>query len=422
MKKNGKKYRQLQKSRAERRQKAQAKAGVPFSRHKVRTCAHSYYGYDYGKHKRYNGTYLTPISDTECQCTRCKLIMPLEYYEWKDESFIRGSKERMELSKETIFYATSVKYYLVAEDKAEYITPPKGSEEYKEHQEAMEIFIKLRFRKNEETGKYYLKWEEDKKRQAKLRKRHEEQRAAVQPGYKRGKDIFIASDYILLKSSIDWLVCDSNVVDVDLNKYTTKNQVDMLLIGLIYFNKEKLAFDEQKPADKEFIFNMLIQKMNKQELELRGGLHFQDEEKDMYTGCCCGLEMWGFIQSDLSCYASPWMGHDPDINLVERGNMCYIVDKELAAHKPIRPRGLKSDRVNGVNPSYTLEEALTGACQVIGYEKPLFDEILMRLPKDFEEFRMGPLRNRVAELMSEEVADEFVEAFEKCFGMERDPW
>ena len=131
MKKNSRKYRKLQKEQTIRTEQALQKAGAPFSRHKIRECRHKY---------------LHPISDTECQCSECKVIFPIELYEKSRNSNEAVSREILEMSLRT------VRYYYVAEDEIEYLKPEEDPL-YEEEEITIKEYIKVLYRKDETTGK-----------------------------------------------------------------------------------------------------------------------------------------------------------------------------------------------------------------------------------------------------------------------------
>jgi hypothetical protein len=124
MKKDGKKYRRLQKEKAERRIEAEKRASAPYSKHKVKLCIH-YGAIGGGIIPGYAQSYLYPISDTECRCAECQKVFPIEvYHEMKDfaEGYSRLNcttmmPEMIKIAKS----AKPVKYYYVAEDTIEYL-------------------------------------------------------------------------------------------------------------------------------------------------------------------------------------------------------------------------------------------------------------------------------------------------------------
>lgn len=92
MKKNGKKYRKLQKEKLDRKKKHLEKCGPPYSKRKVKVCRH--YGYN-GEIRSYMTrweiphyqmiytgavSYLDPVSDEKCRCRCCGAEFPVESY------------------------------------------------------------------------------------------------------------------------------------------------------------------------------------------------------------------------------------------------------------------------------------------------------------------------------------------------------
>ncbi|MCK9857285.1 hypothetical protein [Paenibacillus sp. ATY16] len=62
---------------------------------------------------------------------------------------------------------------------------------------------------------------------------------------------------------------------------------------------------EQKP---EKVFKELIKK---DEIAIRGGIAFVDQERLITPSCCCGLEDWQEVYKTVLGRSSPWLGHDP---------------------------------------------------------------------------------------------------------------
>ncbi len=136
MKKNGKKYRNLKKQQEERRKEAMLTQKPPFSRHRVLICNHvhmSHYSFlrDYYLLHMYlkRGMYsscLQKKSDTECYCSVCKTVFPIEVKETIDTLLQNlansncNNSYRHNISFSEI--ASPVKYYRTSETDIEYVT------------------------------------------------------------------------------------------------------------------------------------------------------------------------------------------------------------------------------------------------------------------------------------------------------------
>ena len=132
MKKNGKRYRELQKKRAIYEQQKKDKGPVIYK------CWH----------ERRNSCQLRSISDTKCQCTECKMIFPIEFYNYRCGYDGPVSQETLEAS------LRPVRYYLV-EGRIEYLKP-EDDLKYAEEQEEIDIIIQKMYVKDETTGKLVI--------------------------------------------------------------------------------------------------------------------------------------------------------------------------------------------------------------------------------------------------------------------------
>ena len=152
MKKNGKRYRRLQKERAERVQQTQEKLSNRdvCKQQKQQKQQKKDKGPVIYKcwHETRNSCQLRSISDTECQCTECKTIFPIEFYNYRCGYDGPVSQETLEAS------LRPVRYYLV-EGKIEYLKT-EDDPKYAEEQEEIDIIIEKLYVKDEATGKLVI--------------------------------------------------------------------------------------------------------------------------------------------------------------------------------------------------------------------------------------------------------------------------
>ena len=132
MKKNGKRYRELQKKRAIYEQQKKDKGPVIYK------CWH----------ERRNSCQLRSISDTKCQCTECKMIFPIEFYNYRCGYDGPVSQETLEAS------LRPVKYYFI-KGMIAYLKP-EDDPNYAEEQEEIDIIIQKMYVKDEATGKLVI--------------------------------------------------------------------------------------------------------------------------------------------------------------------------------------------------------------------------------------------------------------------------
>lgn len=202
---------------------------------------------------------------------------------------------------------------------------------------------------------------------------------------------------------------------VDLSGSTTMHEVDALLRALIGYNNRigcnKPRLDAE--AGKDALLEQLYHRMDRRELILRGGIHFEGDGEHIYTGCCCGLETWVDICRKLENHSSPWMGHDPDVSFLEDDGICYIADVNLVS-SPVRRQRRAMEQV-------WIKDALKDeSVSIISWQPEEFHSLLDRLYKDFDEFLEGPLQKRMEQL-TDGWARQFVRAFARCFRKHRSP-
>lgn len=228
------------------------------------------------------------------------------------------------------------------------------------------------------------------------------------------KNMFITVQVNRANVDIEWLQYDEKLMRFDLSKDVTAEMVDMLLSTLISYNNIG-------GRHKEFVLKTLVKAMQKKELLLPGGVHFQDGEKHIYNGCCCGMEKWSEIADMLEANLSPWMGHDPNVCCSEREGIYYVSDVELVNTGKMYCYINEDGESFEYEPGITIDEALADEkCTVISYEKEIFMKLLSKLDEDFNDFVEYPLKERLLQLTSDSTAEAFVEAFCICFGRERE--
>lgn len=139
------------------------------------------------------------------------------------------------------------------------------------------------------------------------------------------------------------------------------------------------------------LIEYLIQEMENDDLIISGGLHFSDGKGvDIFPGCCCGMEEWFAIKSDLMEEKSPWMGHDPDVKMIKERDGYLVTEK--SSQIDIQ----KSNRE-------------------IFFDKTEFMTLLSELDTHFSSFADGPLYDLIKSI-DENKADRFRNAFYYWFG------
>jgi len=202
------------------------------------------------------------------------------------------------------------------------------------------------------------------------------------------KNIFITFQSLISRNLLDMFPCiTKNYEWIDINSVTSYKCVGNLLHTLIEYND---ILDTEKVST-GIVIDRLIEKMNCCELIAPGGLHFIGENQaHIYPGCCSGLEEWTTMVSELMNGESPWMGHDPFVNLKEENGLCLITTKS---------------EMN----TYTFEYY-----EDIYYSKSEFLMLLSKLEDDFDSFVKDPLKAYIKSI-SDKYADDFLNAFSRCF-------
>nr|MBP3598318.1 hypothetical protein [Eubacterium sp.] len=129
MKKNGRKYRRIQKEKEIKRIEAEKRAGKPYSKHKIRVCRH-WEGYSVGFGIGHVWSILYPISKEKCVCLDCGIIYSIDVYN-KMKTLIEEFNNNYMCT--TIHYYSEriqkmikpVSYYYVAENMIEYTEQPE---------------------------------------------------------------------------------------------------------------------------------------------------------------------------------------------------------------------------------------------------------------------------------------------------------
>lgn len=215
--------------------------------------------------------------------------------------------------------------------------------------------------------------------------------------------MFITVEVWENNEKMEWLEYDAELGNIDLTKEATATMVDMLLTSLI-------AYNHIDGRHKEFILNNMIKEMRKKELIVLGGIHFQEDSKHIYNGCCCGMEMWSEIADTLKEHRSPWMGHDPEVCCSERDGIFYVSDVQLINAGKIVYCTNADGEIYSYEPGISIEEALENEkYTVISYEEDIFLKLLEKLDEDFNDFVEYPLKKRLIQLTSEKLATEFLE-------------
>lgn len=207
------------------------------------------------------------------------------------------------------------------------------------------------------------------------------------------KQIHITATVYRARKNIDWLQCAPKLGKFDLTKAATAEMVDTFLGAIISYNHIENTTKQQ-------MLEELIARMKENKCILDGGIHFQSGDTHIYNGCCSGVEMWEKIITGLQKYESPWMGHDPNVSCKERNGVTYISDYPLPDTEEIHMLASKK-------------------MTVIAYENELFQKLLSNVEVEYQEFVQGPMKKRVVELMGEQNAEEFLDAFDICFGKNR---
>ena len=138
------------------------------------------------------------------------------------------------------------------------------------------------------------------------------------------------------------------------------------------------------------VLDDLISEMENDNIVASGGLVFSKDKDVIYPGCCCGLEECELIVSELKNGKSPWMGHDPYVNLIVENDVFTITQK--------------SDK--NVCQDFSWGE--------IKYDRTEFLELLDKAEVEFHNFIDGPLSSVVYEISENEVS-RFRKAFYQNF-------
>lgn len=131
MKKNGKKWRKLQKEAAERRAIAEARAGEPFSKAKTRKkfCCH-YDGWGGGPLPGFYHSKLVPLGEKECVCKECGKVFPIEKYEQMERlikyELNRGNVYDDDRDSDLYEGLEPVYYRRISENEIEILETPKN--------------------------------------------------------------------------------------------------------------------------------------------------------------------------------------------------------------------------------------------------------------------------------------------------------
>lgn len=187
-----------------------------------------------------------------------------------------------------------------------------------------------------------------------------------------------------------WLIEDRSIQLVKIKGNCTKEEVDALLYGILGYNDIDLSTNPKESL------TALMENMREGEVIMSGGLLFQEDQHIIMPSCCCGLEQWKEIVSDIQAKRKPWLGHDP------WGTCIYENDKTIVC----------SDDVN----SYKTEEKEKIAANLvqITFTDSELDRFFHQIELDMQEFVFGPLRTRLLELVPE-IATEFCAAWLFCF-------
>lgn len=192
---------------------------------------------------------------------------------------------------------------------------------------------------------------------------------------------------------------------IDLSKETAPDEVDTLLRVLIGNND----FELDKNAPKDALLDQLLLAMDRQDLTLPGGIHFEEDGYHIYPGRCSSLEQWWGIIADLEKYESPWLGDDRDAFFLKKDNSFYIADVKPLKHFPNKRK--RDDSCNAHDILNTLHnKKIKTICFLPEEFHPLFD----KLDRDFKDFLDGPLQARMEQITEKRVRS-FVRAFARCF-------
>lgn len=192
----------------------------------------------------------------------------------------------------------------------------------------------------------------------------------------------------------DWLIEDRSIEIVKLTGLCTAAEVDVLLYGLLGFNRIPLSAN---PIES---LTALMEEMKEDNVAMSGGLLFQEDDKIITPSCCCGLEQWKEIVNDIKSKRKPWLGHDPWGTCIYEDNKTIVCSDDIEMYQEISKYKQKRIEEEIVKIVYTNKEL-----------KILFHQI----ETDMQEFIQGPLRRCILELAAE-IAEEFCNAWSLYFG------
>lgn len=193
-----------------------------------------------------------------------------------------------------------------------------------------------------------------------------------------------------MKMELDWLPCNEEACGgCDLNGNAPEEKVTNMLNHIMQQNSCSIPGIENMNADEAY--ERLLDAMHRYLLNMEGNMVFTDDNGDrIFTGCCFGLEAWKKTVDELNKGVSPWMGHDPFVNLQIVDSKWIISNRSESNSFPNR---------KDIDICYDEEE---------------FKSLLAKLEKEFEEFVYGPLRSAVSKIWPAH-EDEFCEAFYEQF-------
>lgn len=122
MKKNGRKYRKVQKEKAKKHIEYLKSCGEPYAKRKIRNCCH-YLALRVVDGNIFLKTYLSLISDSKCHCEICKKEFSIEVYE-KAQKYIDGMTGSISKMERLLYKKVKLKptkYYYTAKDVIEYV-------------------------------------------------------------------------------------------------------------------------------------------------------------------------------------------------------------------------------------------------------------------------------------------------------------
>lgn len=102
-----------------------------------------------------------------------------------------------------------------------------------------------------------------------------------------------------------WLPDSEGTEYLILDKNTPAASVDLFLRAIFAMNDIDFGLDAAEG------FQNLIADYKENGLIMSGGVLFYESDKEIYPGCCCGLEDWYEVYGELELRESPWLGHDP---------------------------------------------------------------------------------------------------------------